>query len=213
MKKLFLLFLLIPLFSVNAQKIGRLAPDTNRVVFPPNAWGVNVMFGEGGLGLGTFFRKQLSNNLSGFIDISFSESKDEREFEYVDYYGVVYTYNKKNRVFMIPLNLGLQYRLFSESLTDNMRPFISVAVGPSMVLTNPYEKEFFDAMGYCQLKWAVGGYVALGTNFGSSKSSLFGFTLKYSFAHFFDNGVENIINKYRKNIGTLSLSLDIGLQY
>jgi len=213
MKKIFLLFLFIPFFSLNAQKIGKLAPDTNRVVFPSHAWGFNVMFSEGGFGLGTFIRKELSNDLFGFIDFSISESKDDREFEYVDYYGNVYSFNKKNRVFVFPLNFGLQLRLFSDALTDNMRPFISFAVGPTIVVTNPYDKEYFDAWGYAQMKVAAGGYAAIGTNFGTSKSMLFGFTIKYSYAHLFDDGVENIYEKYRTNLGSLSISFDIGFQY
>lgn len=213
MKKLFLAFLIIPLFSLNAQKIGQLAPDTSRINFPPNALGINVIFGEGGFGLGGFYKNHLGHNLNGFIDFSFSESKDEREFDYVDYYGNVYTFNKKNRVFMLPINLGLQYRLFSEELTDNMRPFISVALGPTIVITDPYEKEFFDAIKYATMKLAAGGYAAVGANFGVSKSTLLGLTIKYSFTHFFDEGVENLIDRYRKDIGTLSISLDIGWQF
>lgn len=213
MKKLFLAFLFIPLFSLNAQKIGQLAPDTSRVAFPPHALGVNVIFSEGGFGIGGFLRNRIGRNLTGFIDFSFSESKDEREFDYVDYYGNVYTYNKKNRIFMLPINLGMQYRLFSEALTDNMRPFISAAIGPTIVIINPYEKEFFEAIKYSTMKWAVGGYTAIGANFGVSKSTLLGLTIKYSFTHFFDEGVENLYGRYRKDIGTLSISLDIGWQF
>lgn len=213
MKKLFLLFMLIPLIFLKAQKLGELAPDTNRIQFPTNSWGVNLMFGEGGFGLGSFLKKELSKNFYGFIDFSISESKDEKEFDYVDYYGVVYTFNKKNRVFVIPVNLGVQYRIFSDALTDNMRPFIGIAAGPTFVITNPYEKEFFDALGYSTMKLAVGGYIAFGAYFGTSKTSLLGLTIKYSFAHMFDNGVENLFGRYRNNIGSLSISLDIGLQY
>jgi len=213
MKKIFILFLVIPFFSLNAQKIGKLAPDTSRVVFPPNQWGVNLMFGEGGFGVGTFYKKELSKTLFGFIDFSISESKDEREFEYVDYFGTVYTYNKKNRVFVLPVNFGLQYRMFSNSLTDNFRPFISGALGPTFVVTNPYDKEFFEALGYSQMRLALGGYAAIGANFGVSKSSLLGITIKYSFAHLFDGGVENLFDRFRTDLNTLSISFDIGMQF
>lgn len=213
MKKLFLLILLIPLISLKAQKIGELAPDTNRIEFPPNTWGVNLMFGEGGFGLGSFLRRELSSDLFGFIDFSISETKDEREFDYVDYYGNVFTINKKNRVFLIPVSMGLQFRLFKDALTDNMRPFISFAVGPSFVISNPYEKEFFEALGYSTLKMAAGGSVAFGANFGISQSSLLGLTIKYSYTHIFNGGVEGLLGKYRENIGSFSVSLDLGLQY
>ncbi|MBA4318369.1 MAG: hypothetical protein C0412_08205 [Flavobacterium sp.] len=213
MKKLFLLFLLIPLISLNAQKIGELAPDTNRIDFPSNSWGVNLAFGEGGFGLGSFWKKELSKNLYGFIDFSISESKDDKEFDYVDYYGMVFTRNKKNRVFALPINLGIQFRLFPEGLTDNLRPYLSFAVGPTFVVTNPYEKEFFEAIGYSTMKVALGGYAAFGANFGISKTTLIGITIKYSYAHLFSEGVENLYGRFRNDLGALSISLDIGLQY
>jgi hypothetical protein len=191
MKKIFLLFLLIPFISLKAQKIGELAPDTNRIEFPPNSWGVNLMFGEGGFAFG----------------------KDDREFDYVDYYGVVYTKNKQNRVYLIPLNVGMQYRLFNDALTDNMRPFVSFSAGPTFVVTNPYEREFFEAIGYSTMKLAVGGSVAIGANFGISKSSLLGLTIKYSYTHIFNGGIESLKNSFRSDLGSLFISLDIGLQY
>jgi len=213
MKKIFLLFLIIPFIGLNAQKIGKMATDTSRIIFPGNSWGANLIFSEGGFGFGTFLRTEIGKNLTGFVDFSVSEAKDEREFEYIDYYGNTYTFNKKNRVYLFPLNFGLQYRMFSNALTDNMRPYISIGIGPTFVATDPYSVEFFDAIKYAKLKVAAGAYICIGTNFGTDKSSLLGVNIKYSFVQFFDDGVENLINKYLKSINTLSVSLDIGIQY
>ena len=153
MKKLLLAaIILIPLLNVNAQEIGELAPDKKPEVFPNNALGLDIMFSEGGFGLGGFYRRQFSEKITGFTDISISEAKDEREFEYFDYYTQQsYTVGKKNRVFIIPVNFGIQYRLFENVIYDNLRPYLNAGVGPSMILTTPYSKEFFDSFGDARL--------------------------------------------------------------
>ena len=96
--------------NLQAQGIGELAPPKPLEVFPANAWGADIMFGDAGFGLGTFYRKHIDVNWSLFADLSFSETKDEREFEYIDYWGNVVTVGKKNRVFQIPVNFGAHYR-------------------------------------------------------------------------------------------------------
>ena len=80
-----LLFAVIPIANINAQGIGELAPPKPPEIFPENAWGMDIMFGDAGFGLGTFLRKQIDVKWTAFADLSFSETKDEREFEYIDY--------------------------------------------------------------------------------------------------------------------------------
>ena len=214
MKKLLLTaILLIPSLIVNAQGIGELAPEKEIEVFPDNALGLDIMFSDGGIGLGGFYRRQFSNTFTGFVDISISEAKDEREFEYIDYFGQTYTIGKKNRVFLVPINFGLQYRLFEKVIYDNLRPYINAGVGPSMVLTTPYEREFFNAFGYAETKFTVGGYVGFGANFGLDKSSLVGINLRYYVVHFFDEGVESLAGRFKKDIGGVYLTINLGIMY
>lgn len=209
----YLIFLLLPLVSVNAQRIGELAPERHPEIFPDNSWGADLMFGEGGFGLGTFLRKNFSQEITGFIDISFSESKDDREVEYIDYWGNKITPNKENRVFLIPLNFGIQYRLFTESLTDNLRPYLNAGIGPTLAVSTPYDREFFNAFGHARAHYAVGGYVGFGANFGLSKSNLVGINARYYYTHLFDAGVENLTGRLRKDFGHFYLTLNIGIMY
>ena len=214
MKKLLLAaIILIPMLNVNAQEIGELAPDKKPEAFPNNALGLDIMFSEGGFGLGGFYRRQLSQKVTVFSDISLSEAKDEREFEYVDYFGNSYTVGKKNRVFLIPVNFGAQYRLFEDVIYDNLRPDINAGVGPTMVVTTPYNKEFFNAFGYAQMKVAAGGYFGLGANFGLDKSSLVGINVRYYIIRFFDNGVESLEGRYKKTLGGFFLTINLGMMY
>ncbi|MCK7519051.1 MAG: hypothetical protein MZV64_15660, partial [Ignavibacteriales bacterium] len=51
-------------------------------------------------------------------------------------------------------------------------------VGPTMVVTTPYDREFFNAFGKAQSKFALGGYIGLGGNFGLDNSSLVGLNIQ-----------------------------------
>ena len=208
-----ILLLIVPFGLSSAQKIGELAPERPPEIFPNNAWGMDIMFTEGGFGLGTFLRKSLANDLTGFIDLSFSETKDEREVTYIDYYGNSFTPDKVNRSFQLPINFGLQYRLFSESLVENLRPYLTAGVGPTIIITTPYNKEFFNAFGSAQTKYAIGGYLGFGANMGISKSNLIGLNVKYYYTYVFGGGIENLANSFRKNFGQFALSLTVGIMY
>ena len=211
LRKIFLL--LLPIIFLNAQQVGKLAPEKPPEEFPPNSWGVDLMFGEGGFGLGTFLRHSFDTKFTGFVDISFSESKDEREFEFIDPFGRTFTFGKENRVFLIPLNFGVQYRLFEDDLTSNLRPYLNAGIGPTLVLTTPYEEEFFRAFGRAQAKYGAGGYVGFGANFGTSKSSLIGLNLRYYYIHLFGDGVENLQDRFRTDLAHFYLTINIGIMY
>ena len=213
MKVLMIFLLLLPFGFASAQKIGELAPEKPPEIFPPNSWGVDLMFGEGGFGLGTFLRKSYSQDLTGFVDFSISELKDAREIQYIDYFGNTYTPDKVNRAFLFPLNAGAQFRLFSETLTDNLRPYISIGVGPTLILTTPYDQEFFSSFKHARAHYAAAGYVGLGANFGISKTNLIGINVRYLYAHVFGEGIENLTNQFRNDIGQLYITLNLGIMY
>lgn len=209
---IFLTFLLGTV-NINAQGIGEIAPPKPLENFPPNSWGVDIMFGDAGFGLGTFYRKQIDVTWSLFSDLSFSETKDEREFEYIDYWGNIITVGKKNRVFQIPINFGAHYRIFENTISDNLRPFIVAAAGPTILITTPYELEFFNSFGKAKAKFAAGGYVGLGADFGLDKKSLVGITAKYYYTKVINGGVESLAGKMRSEIQGFFITLNLGLMF
>ena len=172
------------------------------------------MISEAGFGIGTFLRNSFSQNLTGFIDFSFSEAKDDREVEYVDYYGQTYSIGKVNRVFLLPVYIGLQQRLFSDNLTDNLRPYINVAAGPTTIITTPYQKEFFSAFGDAITKIGVGGYIGFGANFGISQSNLVGLNIRYYYVQLVDgNSIETLRGKFKNNFSSVYITINIGMMY
>lgn len=213
MKRLIIILMIIPFTTIIPQKIGKLADEKPSIEFPDNSWGMDIMFSEGGFGLGTFFRKALSDEITAFADFSFSESKDDKEVEYVDIFGRIITPGKLNRVFMLPLNAGIQYRLFSSVLTDNLRPYLNFGIGPTLVVTTPYEREFFNAFGKARAHYALGGYAGFGANFGISTTNLVGVNIRYYYTHLFGDGVENLRNRFRKDIGGFYLTINVGIMY
>ncbi len=215
MKKIiFILILIIPFFNSKPQEIGELAPEKQPEEFPDNAFGIDIMFSEGGVGLGTFYRREISRKITLFGDLSFSEAKDDQEVDYYDIFGrPIPVFGKKNRVFLVPLNLGLQYRLFEGDIYDNLRPYLNLGIGPSIVFTTPYEREYFDAFGKAHANYALGGYFGFGANFGLDKSSLIGINLRYYIIHLFNDGVETFYGRYKKDLGGIFLTLNFGFMY
>lgn len=213
MKSIIKILLLIPFIFTYGQKIGELAPEKPPTIFPSNAWGVDLMFSDGGFGVGTFLRKNISPTVDGFIDFSFSESKNEREFEYFDYFGRSIVVGKENRVFLMPLNIGIHYRLFQKELSDNLRPYLMVGVGPTFGISTPYEDEFFSSFKKAKFHLAAGGYFGFGADFGLSKESLLGLNMRYYYTKFIGEGVEHMTGRMKNEIGAFFITLTIGMMY
>ena len=210
--------IIITCINIKAQGIGELAPDKVPIIFPNNAFGMDLMFSEGGFGLGTFYRRAVTDEITFFTDFSISEAKDPQEFTYIDYFGQTQTPGKINRAFLLPLNFGMQYRVFENVIFDNLRPYIDAAIGPSIVVTTPYAREFFNAFGKAQARYTIGGYFGIGANFGLDKSSLVGLNIRYYVIHFFNQGIEildtNLTNgRLENDLGGIFITLNIGLMY
>jgi hypothetical protein len=147
---------------------------------PTHSYGLDVLFSNNGFGLGFFYRKEYSRTLQGFASLAISEAKDNNEVEYYD----PYTYQsivpgKINRFMVFPLTFGVQYRLFEDDILDNFRPYISGGIGPAVVLSSPYEKEFFNSLGYAQAHWTFNAFVGGGAFFGSEKGNIMGVSFRY----------------------------------
>ena len=160
---------------------------------PTHSWGIDVLISNGGLGLGAFYRKRYSDDLSGFLDFSITEARDDDEKDFIDYYGNKFTPGKINRFLTIPLFVGLEKRLFQDDIVDNFRPYVNIAAGPTMIYVFPYNEEYFSALGKGQLKYTLGGYVGIGAFFGSEQSTLPGMNIRYYFLpYYFSNGIESM---------------------
>lgn len=204
------------------------APDTNIVFESPNrnyqsvsktsplidAWGLDILVSNNGFGLGGFYRHQYTNEFSGTITLAISDAKDDNEVEYVNYYGQTIVPGKINRFLLVPLDVGVQYRLFAEEILDNFRPYVSAAIGPTLVFASPYNREFFNSLGYGQAHYTLGGFVGFGAFFGSDKESLSGINIRYYFVPF-AKGIDSMVNleggiERKKEFGGFFITLNFG---
>ncbi len=211
-RTLFILFL-VPILFTSGQKIGEMAPDKPPIEFPKYALGLDLLFSDGGFGLGGFLRRSINTKFSAFADLSFSESKGDREFEYYDYWGRPIIFGKENRVFVVPLVLGLQYRLFEKYLTDNLRPYVNGGIGPTLIITTPFEEEFFNSFKYAQFHYGVGGYIGFGADFGLSQKNLLGLNIRYSYTSFLSGEVENMTGQVASEVHALFVAIRLGIMF
>lgn len=195
-----------------------------------NAWGIDLMISNNGFGAGGFWRHEFSDEISGFVGLAISDVKDEGEVEYYDYYGRPFVPGKKNRLLMFPLSIGVQYRLFKDDIVDNFRPYVSAALGPSMIFVAPYATrteiplgdgrtfiqeepiDFFSSLKYGQAHYTVGAYIGGGAYFGMDKGTLSGISFRYYFIPF-KNGIEILDKVYVKQFGGFFITLNFGSFY
>jgi hypothetical protein len=176
-----------------------------------HSWGMDVLISTGGFGLGGFYRHEYTKTLSGFITLSISESKDEREIDYYDYVTqTTFVPGKKNRFLVIPLMVGVQQRIFSEDIRENFRPYVTAALGPTLIYATPYKYEFFSSIGHGHPYYTIGGYIGLGVFIGSDRSSLFGINVRYYFVPF-ASGIESLeAGPPKKDFGGFFITLTLG---
>ncbi|MDH7515598.1 MAG: hypothetical protein QHI48_06980 [Bacteroidota bacterium] len=145
-----------------------------------HATGMGLMIGNDGFGISGFYHHAFSEVVAAFADISFSEACDVRQIDYYDYWtGEQYSPNKINRVFRVPLFIGVQYRLFKDDLADNFRPFLQAGAGPVLLYITPADMEFFTSLGHGYTDFTYGGYLGAGAYFGFDRASVFGLNLRY----------------------------------
>ncbi len=199
-----------------------------------NVWGADILVSNDGFGLGTFYRRALTPDLSGVIAFSISESKDSREIERYDpYFNQTYIPGKLNRFLVLPLTFGVQYRLFREDIVETFRPYVTAGVGPVMVYEMPFVTldktvvpvnanpvDFFKAIGRGHSHFTGTAFIGAGANFGSDQSSVFGVNFRYYFTYLYSGGLPSMFDLYtgdvdatKKDFGGFFITLNIGMGY
>ncbi len=206
---------------------------------PLNCWGVDILISTDGFGLGTFYRREFTPDLYGFASFSISEAKDEREFEQFDpYTQISYVPGKLNRFLVLPLMLGVQYRLFREDIMDSFRPYVNGAAGPAMVYMMPFAQfspnaaggydvtqvDFFKSLGRGTPHYTASAFLGFGANFGSDKTSVFGVNFRYYFTYLFGGGLPSLyrinntsskpeVSSNKTSFGGFFITLNLGMGY
>lgn len=165
-------------------------------------WSLNLMFSDNGFGFGGTKHFQLSKDASLFTGLFFSTAKDSREFEQSDILGNTFIPFKQNRLFLIPvLNIGMQFRMFRDEVTDNMRPFFNFGVAPTAIVYTPYDKSFFSSFKYARAKYTVGGFAGVGVDYVTSATSSLTFNIRYYYIGLFGEGIKSLSISEKKQFG------------
>jgi hypothetical protein len=170
-----------------------------------NKFCLSVLYSEKGWGLSGGYFKSVSNTSDLFINFSVAGATDNREFEYYDYFGNSYIDGKINRVFMLPLSIGLQHYIFKDDIEKDFKPFVNIGVSPTLILINPYDKGYFKAMGYFHSAFAVGGFVGVGMEFLNSKNLAFSINCKYNYLPVVSGNVMSLQNHTIDDLGGIQL--------
>lgn len=208
---------------------------TSPALEPPlkSHWGMDILFSTNGFGLGVFYRKEFSQDIAGVVSLSVSESKDERDMERVDpFTQATYTPGKLNRFLVLPLTMGIQYRLFRDDIVDTFRPFVNAGIGPAMIYMMPYVKvtqtadgtlqtdqvEFFNAIGQGQAHYTATAFLGFGANFGNEKMGMLGVNFRYYFTYLFSDGLPStynpatgLVSSNKKDFGGFMITLNVGI--
>jgi hypothetical protein len=199
-----------------------------------NAWGLDVLISNDGFGLGLFYRREFNPDLSGFATLSVSEAKDDREVEFVDFFGNTFVPGKLNRFLVVPLTFGIQRRLFREDIVDTFRPYVNAGAGPALIYSAPFTRitetssgdlffepvEFFESIGSGSPHYTVSAYVGAGADFGSDRTNLFGVNFRYYFTYLIGSGIPALFDvetgkpaKNQKSFGGFFITLNVGMVY
>jgi opacity protein-like surface antigen len=203
---------------------GTPIPDDTLFVFEParplidslgvlteasDVYGFDLLFSNSGFGAGGFYQHNYSQRLAGFIDLGITGSRKTDEFDQYDASRRDWRVpGKVNRLYTLPLTIGLRYRVFDEVLVDNFRPYINAGVGPSMIVALPYQYEFFSSFGHAKFAFTAGGFVGIGAEIGGSRPVL-GVNLRYFYIPL-KPGLESIENDPITDFGGLFLTMNVG---
>lgn len=189
--------------------------------------GLNIALTNSGFGLGGYLMRSVSTTSSFLADFMITTVKDEREQRFFNFFGESIIPNKENYLHVLPVQIGLQKRLFKDSIEDNFRPYFHVSAGPTLGWVSPYyddengngrrdvNENIYDiisAFPKGRAEYGMGGTIAIGAHFGISKKVTQGIRFGYTF-QWFPAGVQ-LLEPYESPpeefFGTPTLTLSFG---
>jgi hypothetical protein len=204
-------------------------PDTNMIFQSPrpliqpagiltvhHAWGIDILFSNDGFGAGVFYRNYYSREITGFADIEFSGVKSPNEndmYFYDPYTGLYYgPQGKLNDIYMIPMAIGMQYRLFADALSDAFRPYINAGVGPTVLIAAPDSLSFFTGFAHASVVVVPEFYVGLGANFGKDPHAVSGVNFRYYYIRY-GPGIQSLAGVPITDFGGFFITINWGLGF
>jgi hypothetical protein len=171
-----------------------------------NAAGFSGILNDYGFGLGLYYGRHISNDLSAHITFDFGTGKGSKEFGLVDEIKI-------NRIYVMPLMASLQYRVLSNSLGEGLRPYITAGAGPAFIATTDATQDFFAALLHPKFVSTFGGFFGIGANFGSDPKTNFGASLKYYIIPYRSPGIESTQGNFLTDFSGAALTISYGFNF
>ena len=162
--------------------------------------GMGIALNNSGFGINGFITRALTPTLSLTTELSIRSEKHEQEQKFFDFFGNSLIPYKLNYMLMIPLEVGVQKRVFADAIEDSFRPFVQASAGPTIGYIYPYfnddnqnmeldqGEKTFDSIGSLfkgLAEFGIGGSIGFGAQFGISRKSVQAIRLGYNFQYFF----------------------------
>lgn len=192
-----------------------------------SGFGAAILLTNSGFGLGGYYHLAVTDATSLIAELSLGAGKDERELKFFRF-GSSYIPKKANYLLMMPIQVGATHRLFRDTIEDNFRPYVQVTAGPTFGWEYPYfndengngaydagDEQTYDSIGALpkgEARFGMGGMIAIGAHFGSSKKVAQGIRVGYSFTRFFD-GIQLLepqVQEAQRFFGTPMITLTFG---
>jgi len=178
-------------------------------------FGAGFTVAMSGFGLGGYYRFALPNFFSVGADADFYIMRDEKEYSFYDpYFGYPIQLNKFNRLFIIPVNLELKRRFFSESIEDNFRPYLiglaGFTFGMNFPKTDTYQyynlspEELEKLPQNNEYRFTLNFAIGVGVDFSTNDNYYFSVRPQFRFMYF----PESIATK--KNHSAFEIRFELG---
>lgn len=192
-----------------------------------SGFGAEILLTNSGFGLGGYYHRSVTDATSFMAEFSLGAGKDERELKFFRF-GSSYIPKKANYLLMMPIQVGATHRLFRDTIEDNFRPYVQITAGPTFGWEYPYfndvnrngkydagEEQTYDSIGALpkgDFRFGLGGTIAIGAHFGSSKKVAQGIRIGYSITRFFE-GIQLLepeVQGAQHFFGTPTITLTFG---
>ncbi|MCX7907991.1 MAG: hypothetical protein N2560_00515 [Ignavibacteria bacterium] len=176
-------------------------------------WGLNLVLSNNGFGFGAFYELFFTKQTYLFVNLYLSGARNTDEFEYYNpWTGQLFIPGKVNRLYMFPLTFGIVQSFLTDVLGTNFTPYVNFGMGPTFIVSTPYEKEFFTSLGYARFYIRFGLFVGTGVNIPITDKSYIGVSARQYWIPFGGNGLESIKDKPIKDFGGFFLALNFGIK-
>ena len=161
--------------------------------------GGQVVLTNSGFGLGGFLSRRLGALSTLQVEASLGSVKDEREVAFFDRFGRRDVPNKANYLLELPVQVGLERRIFASGIEANFRPFISMSGGPVLGWLYPYfedrnengaydegepTKDVLSGLPGGSLRTGLTVSAAFGARFGTVNRPGYGVRFGYRITHY-----------------------------